>query len=113
MTRLFYANMVRLPGNEFGFTTYLYRHTITITPATLVAAFDLENEGEEIYPLRNWPEGEDENKYKMWITGVGDVAGRKLYCSHLPAVHWLLFIIINNILLPKAGIKTNLESGVI
>ena len=113
MTRLFYANMERLPDNEFGFTTYLYRHTITITPATLAAAFDLENEGEEIYPLRNWPETEDESKYKQWITGVGDVHGRKLYCSHLSAVHWLLFVIINNILLPKSQIKTNLESGVI
>ena len=87
-------------------------HTVTITPATLAATFDLEDAGEEIYPFRHWPETVDEDEYKMWITGVGDVHGRKLYCSHLPAVHWLLFIIINNILLPKAGIKTNLESGV-
>ena len=115
MTRLFYANMRKLPNNEIGFTTYVYMHTITITPATLAAAFDLENEGEEVYPFRHWPEtaDESENEYKIWITGIGDVHGRKLYCSHLPAVHWLLFIIINNCLLPKAGIKTNLESGVI
>ena len=48
MTRLFYANMEKLPDNEFGFTTYVYMHTITITPAIIAAAFDLENEGEEI-----------------------------------------------------------------
>ena len=103
--------MERLTGDEFGFTTVLYKHTITITPAIIAAAFDLENEGEEIYPLRNWPEGENETEYKEWITGIGDVVGRKLYCSHLPAVHWLLFVIINNILLPKAQIKTISNPG--
>ena len=113
MTQLFYANMEKLPNDEIGFTTYVYMQTITITPAVIAAAFELENEGEEIYPFRNWPETEDENEYKAWITGIGDVHGRKLYCSHLPAVHWLLFVIINNIILPKAGIKTNLESGII
>ena len=112
-TRLFYANMEPLPGNEFDFTTVLYKFVITITPAIVAAALDLDNEGEEIYPFRNWPKDAKENEYKQWITGIGDVHGRKLYCSHLPAVHWLLFVIINNILLPKSQIKTNLESGTI
>ena len=36
-----------------------------------------------------------------------------MYANHLPAVHYLLFLFVNNILLAKATIKTNLENSVI
>ena len=36
-----------------------------------------------------------------------------MYANHLPAVHHLLFLFVNNILLAKTTIKTNLENSVI
>jgi hypothetical protein len=72
---------------------------------------ELPNEGEETYPLRNWPLSAlgSSFDYKRWFDRNHN--GGAIYVSNLPSMHRLLFLFINNILTPKATIKTNLEWG--
>ena len=116
LTRLFYANMVKNKPNEpFGFSTHIFGHTIDITPAIISATFNLPQEGEETYTVHHWPQGLVREEYKSWIATTDTKCNRgdRMYANHLPSVHHLLFLIINNILLAKATIKTNLENSVI
>jgi hypothetical protein len=53
---------------------------------------------------------ESADQYKKWFKR--DFVPRdSLYMSHLPSLHTLLFLFVNNILIPKASIKTNMEWG--
>ena len=117
LTRLFYANMVYdKNAAEFGFATYIFGHRIDITPATIAALYNLPQEGEQVYTVHHWPkEGtESPEQYKIWMAGENTRSNRgdRMYANHLPAVHHLLFLFINNILLAKSTIKTNLENSV-
>jgi len=68
--------------------------------------------GDEIYLLRNWPDGDVESSelYKKWFN-KDVVYGGSIYATPLPSLHRLLFLFVNNILTPKADIKTNIEFG--
>jgi hypothetical protein len=67
---------------------------------------DVPNEGDEAYPLRGWPviAQEDANVYREWFDQEW-ISGKLLYSTHLPALHRLLFAIVNNILTPKSIMK--------
>ena len=115
ITRLFYANMKKNEHPEpFGFSTYIFGHKIDINPGIISATFNIPQEGEEVYTIHHWPKGANEVEYRSWIAGNNN-ANRddRLYANHLPAVHYLLFLFVNNILLAKATIKTNLKNSVI
>jgi hypothetical protein len=72
------------------------------------------NEGDETYPLRSWPiiAKEDVDAYQVWFDKEW-VSGKPLYVTRLPALHRILFVLINNILTPKSNVKTNMEQNII
>ena len=114
LTRLFYANMVRNKQDEvFGFATYIFGHRIDITPGTIAALYNLPQDGEQIYTVHHWPKEEIPEQYRAWIAGENTKCNRgdRMYANHLPSVHHLLFLFINNILLAKSTIKTNLANS--
>ena len=110
LTRIFYANLT-ITDEPFVVKTWLCGQEIDLSLANMAQWLELPNEGEESYPLRNWPLQalESSRLYKKWFDRNN--IGGSIYVSNLPSIHRLLFILINNILIPKATIKTNLEWG--
>jgi hypothetical protein len=112
-TRAFYANLVcRI--NPFRVTSWACGKEIELSFENLAEWLDLDNEGDETYLVRNWPRHalETPDAYKKWFNRHY-ISGDYLYVTHLPSLHRLLFLFINNILTPKSKIKTNMEHGAI
>lgn len=105
LTRVFYANFV-LIENPISCTTYVCGKLIN-----LVFGLGLENTGTEEYVHKKWPSQPPvigiENDYRRWFNR--DQPFESLYTTYQPFLHCLAHMFINNILTPKAKIKTNLE----
>jgi hypothetical protein len=111
ITKAFYANL-KISESPFLYSSYVCGKEIVLSLQNLANWLELPNEGEETYILRNWPRGmvETADHYKRWFK-CSIKPGDYLYMTHLPSLHKLLFLLINNILVPKASIKTNMERG--
>lgn len=97
---------------HFFLSSYVCGKEIILSPSTVAQFLEIPNDGEETYILRGWPSCATKiaDKYKT-LFDRKNRARASLYCSHLPALHRLIFLFINNILVPKAAIKTNIEWG--
>ena len=111
LTRTFYAN-IKTSDEPYMITSWVGGKEIVLSLNNVAQWLGVENDGEETYPLRSWPLYADgsSNDYKKWFDR-NYISGSSIYASHLPSLHRLLFLFINNILMPKATIKTNLEWG--
>lgn len=111
LTRIFYAN-IQTSEEPFRITSWIGGKEIVLSMDNVAQWLGVENDGEETYPKRSWPFYADGTNldYKKWFDR-NYISGAKIYVSHLPSLHRLLFLLINNILMPKATIKTNLEWG--
>lgn len=110
-TRLFYANLI-FKENPFLVSSWVCGQEIKLTLANIAEWLNLPNEGEETYLLRNWPTDHPQSAeaYKLWFD-KSNVFGAAIYATPLPSLHRLLFLLVNNILIPKSKIKTNIEHG--
>ena len=110
LTRTFYANLT-IQDDPFIAKSWLCGQEIDLSLANMAQWLELPNDGEESYPFRNWPLAAlgTHGQYKKWFDRNN--IGGPIYVSNLPSLHRLLFLLINNILIPKATIKTNLEWG--
>jgi hypothetical protein len=88
----------------WGFTTLVCGQPIVVTIPQLVKWFET---GEQIYAYRKWPEITEGTirDYKRWFVPrlIND---QEIFTTSLPR---LAFHFINNILTPKATLKTNME----
>ena len=111
LTRTFYAN-IKTSDEPFRITSWVGGKELVLSLNNVAQWLEVENDGEETYPLRSWPLYADgtSNDYKKWFDR-NYISGSSIYVSHLPSLHRLLFLFINNILMPKVTIKTNLEWG--
>jgi hypothetical protein len=92
------------------FTTLVCEQPIVVTISQFVKWFSTLKTGEQVYAYRKWPEITKGTirDYKRWFVPrlIND---REIFTTSLPAVHQLAFHFINNILTPKANLKTNME----
>lgn len=111
LAQTFYANLTFVE-NPFLVSSWVCGKEIRMSLENIARWLNLPNEGEETYLLRNWLRDTVElaDSYKKWFD-KSNIVGASLYASHLPSLHRLLFIFINNILIPKSKIKTNIEHG--
>ena len=112
-TRSFYANLV-CKINPFRVTSWACGKEIVLSFENVAEWLGLDNEGDETYLVRNWPRHAlgTPDSYKKWFNR-NYISGDSLYVTHLPSLHRLLFLFINNILTPKSKIKTNMEHGAV
>jgi hypothetical protein len=111
LTRIWYSNL-RFNKEPFIISTWVCGQEIDLSLGNVAQWLGVPNEGEETYLLRGWTQLADgtSDQYKNWFDR-NNRGGGKLYISSLPSLHRLLFVFINNILIPKATLKTNLEWG--
>ncbi|KAJ4810455.1 Pol [Rhynchospora pubera] len=111
LIKLFYANltMTWTEGHPTANSYVLGRH-ISITEETLANLLSLDNDNLEIYIHANWPrELPPYDEYHRFFYCWRNFTARQFTATELPALHRLLFLFINNIITPKATIKTNVE----
>jgi hypothetical protein len=108
-TQLFYANMEFI-DEPWGFTILVCGQTIVVTIPQLIKWFSTLETGEQVYAYRKWPKITEGTlrEYKRWFVPrlINDW---EIFATSLPDVHRLAFHFINNILTPKATLKTNME----
>ena len=111
ITKTFYCNLT-FSEDPFLVKSYVCGREIILSLDNVANWLGLVNEGEKAYLLRNWPELalESSDHYKTWFARR-NFGVKPLYASSLPSLHRLLFLFVNNILIPKATIKSNIERG--
>ena len=105
--QVLYANM-KATNEPFGVTTYWYGREIMIDEKLLSEVLQIEGNENRVYAKGTWPdENESLEDYRKWFN-VNDPS-KTFTASQLPALHRLLNLMIQHILLPTKGHKTNME----
>lgn len=84
---------------------------INLTLENLAKWLELQNYGTEIFVLKKWPSQPpavgSEMNYHEWFYPNQPLD--PIYSTSLPSLHRFAHLLINNLLIPKAKIKTNIE----
>jgi hypothetical protein len=94
----------------WGFTTLVCGQPIVVIIPQFVKWFSILETGEQIYAYCKWSEIIEGTigDYKKWFV-PRMINDQNFFATFLPAVHRLAFHFINNILTPKATLKTNMK----
>jgi hypothetical protein len=123
LIHVFYANIVKTGDDEipWGFHTYVCGKPIDCTLPKMAEYLGLVNDGEEVYLNNSWlPDrlAPSVGSYLSWFNIHTPRGARRVMqkgrepsfvATGLPSIHRLAFALLNHIVTPKGGFKTNIE----